>query len=198
MNAKNILISSLVGSLIVSGSAMAQQGSAGSGCGGYLSLSGAAGEGTVNLSSAGGGEATEDLAGLRVDAGFIFGSGFSIDGRYQWLQDDADADFTSLRGLVHYKQSLNEVFAAFCGVGYEIKMLDLGVGEIDNDAVLADIGIEFTKNQFFGALSYTHGFTVSSELSGSGGSVDLPKENLGTIELMLGCEVAAPLAIITS
>jgi predicted porin len=163
----------------------------------YFGFSAAYGEGTVDFTNASGSEVTADLGGIRLDGGILFGPGFSLNGRYQYLQDDGDGDINEFRAILNYKHTIAEGFAAFAGVGYGAQMIDITQGfEIDQQAILGNIGFEFQACAIFGSLSYTHGFTTSAEVDAFGSSADANKDDTGNIELMLGYEFDPHFALI--
>ncbi len=207
----NLLLNILALPLMVTGFACAGQESmstapvaslqSNSDMGGWIGLSAAFGEATADLTSVGFGSATAEVVGVRLDGGFIFGGGFSLDGRYQYLEDDGDGNIHDFRSILNYKLEFVQGFSGFVGAGYEYQILEITEDlELDQQAVLANIGVEFKSGSFFSTLSYTHGFTTSSELDGGFGvfvgSVDLRKEDTGNVELMTGYEFTPHLSTI--
>jgi hypothetical protein len=152
--------------------------------GGYFGLSAAFGEVTaLDI-------ATADVAGARLDAGILFGQGFSLDGRYQYLEDDGDGKLGDFRVMLNYKHELATGFAAFGGLGYGIQNLEITDGfDVDQDALLAGVGVEFRSSTFFTSLSYTHGFVTNSNGDNVfGSSGDLGEDDIGNLEFAVGVE----------
>jgi hypothetical protein len=176
----------------------------------YIGFSGAFGEQSETvIASALGGDGTYDVEGLRVNGGLGFGNGFSIDGRYEFLEGDLygnDIDSGEIRALVNYEQELTEGLSIVGGLGYGWLSHEASVGgvslDLSGDGLLLNAGAKFSSGQIFGTLVYTHCFTESAELeiSGSGeldGSFEADGgdlEDVGSLEATIGYNITEQFA----
>ena len=203
------IISSTVATLVLSGFAsagqsttVAAQPAATSGITGYAKVSGVTGSGSLEF----GGESVsedEDISGGRFDAGILFGNGFSLDGRYEHVEAESGVNQDEARILLNYTQEIAPNFSAFVGAGYGTQQLDLFYANLNSDAILANLGVEFTSGQLFGSLVYTHAFTMDSSVSwvsgGLGeGSPSVEEEDIGYLEANLGYQLNERLAVVAS
>jgi long-subunit fatty acid transport protein len=136
-----------------------------------------------------------NMAGLQLNAGYNLAAGFSVDGFFRYLEDSGDVKSNDFGGVFTYKRQLVNGFAGFLGAGYQWRELE-GEEEGDtvtlkNNAVIANVGVEYQVEKFVARLSYTHGFTNSSDAKAEvdflgvplTGKVDLDKKDLGTLGL---------------
>lgn len=140
-----------------------------------------------------------DVAGVRVNGGLGFGNGFSIDGRYEYVEGDLydlSIESDEFRLLVNYEQEIAQGFSLFGGIGYGWLSHEASVGgdslELSGDGILLNAGAKFSSGQFFGSLVYTHCFTQSVELDGN--EYDVLKEDLGYFEVTVGYDINEQLA----
>ena len=173
----------------------------------YLGVSGVFGEFDETLiTSLAGEDGSYDVAGVRVNGGLGLGNGFSIDGRYEYVEGDlydVDIESDEFRALVNYEQQVGQGFSLFGGIGYGWLSHEAsydGVSlDLSGDGLLLNAGAKFTSGQFFGSLVYTHSFTQSAELEISGlgeldGSIDGDDEDLGYLEAAVGYNITEQLA----
>lgn len=203
MKTTNLFISSAVASLLCSGlaiagpSAAAVQPAANTGITGYAKVQGVTGSASLEL-----GDLSEDenFSGGRLDAGILFGNGFSLDGRYEHVEAESNINQDEARILLNYTQEIAPNFSAFVGAGYGTQQLDLISANLNSDAILANIGVEFTSGQFFGSLFYTHAFAMDASFSGGFGSgtPTVEKEDIGYLEANLGYQLNESLALVGS
>jgi|GEM_PF-3103970 len=221
MKQTTIVISSAVASLCISGLSVAGQccttaaQSATPAITSYLEASAVTGEGTLNLDQVSGLQGMGSLrgheSGVRLDGGLGFGNGFSVDGRYQHVENKTTDALTDIRALLNYTQAVAPGMAAFFGVGYgHQEFTVLGpIASSNSDAVLANVGVEFTSGQFFGSATYTYAFTTSNEITlnplvvgllGGGGftAPDAKKVDVGTLEARLGYHLTKQLSAVAS
>lgn len=220
MKQTNIVISSAVASLCISGLSMAgpccstaAQPAATPAITSYLEVSAVTGEGTLNLEQVQGLEDAGSIrgheSGVRLDGGLGFGNGFSVDGRYQYVENKTTDSLTDIRALLNYTQAIAPGMAAFFGAGYGHQQFTvLGpVASSNSDAVLANVGVEFTSGQFFGSATYTYAFTTSNEvtinpllglLGGGMSAPDVKKVDVGTLEARLGYHLTKQLSAVAS
>lgn len=201
------IISSTVATLVLSGFAsagqsttVAAQPAATSGITGYAKVSGVTGSASLGF---GGGSVSEDedISGGRFDAGILFGNGFSLDGRYEHVEAESVVNQDEARILLNYTQEIAPNFSAFVGAGYGTQQLDLFYANLNSDAILANLGVEFTSGQLFGSLVYTHAFTMDSSFSGGfigEGSPSVEEEDIGYLEANLGYQLNERLAVVAS
>lgn len=201
------IISSTVATLVLSGFAsagqsttVAAQPAATSGITGYAKVSGVTGSASLGF---GGGSVSEDedISGGRFDAGILFGNGFSLDGRYEHVEAESGVNQDEARILLNYTQEIAPNFSAFVGAGYGTQQLDLFYANLNSDAILANLGVEFTSGQLFGSLVYTHAFTMDSSFSEGfmgEGSPSVEEEDIGYLEANLGYQLNERLAVVAS
>jgi hypothetical protein len=87
------------------------------------------------------------------------------------------------------------------GAGYGTQQLDLFYANLNSDAILANLGVEFTSGQLFGSLVYTHAFTMDSSFSEGfmgEGSPSVEEEDIGYLEANLGYQLNERLAVVAS
>jgi hypothetical protein len=205
MKINNPIISSTVASLVLSGFAIAGQSTtaaaqpaATSGITGYAKVSGVTGSASLEFAGA---SVSEDISGGRYDAGILFGNGFSLDGRYEHVEAESNFNQDEARILLNYTQEIAPNFSAFVGAGYGTQQLDLTMANLNSDAILVNLGVEFTSGQFFGSLSYTHAFTMDSSFSAGFLGGELPsveEEDIGYLEANLGYQLNERLALVAS
>lgn len=138
-----------------------------------------------------------DVAGVRINGGFFFGNGFSIDGRYEHAEGDllaASIESDEVRLSVNYEQEILQGFALCGGIGYgllnhfatmpagrlSLEGVDLRSLELSGDGLLLVFGAKFSDGEFFGSLIYTHAFTNSADIEVNGASVP----NLSSVDLV--------------
>lgn len=136
-----------------------------------------------------------NMAGLQLNAGYNLAAGFSVDGFFRYLEDSGDAKSNDFGGVFTYKRQLANGFAGFLGAGYqwrEFEIEDSGdTVTLKNNAIIANVGIEYQMEKFVARLAYTHGFTNSSDAEAQinflgvpiTGKVGLEKKDLGTLGL---------------
>ncbi len=140
-----------------------------------------------------------DVAGVRVDGGFGLGNGFSIDGRFEYVEGDLyDISIKSdeFRVLLNYEQEVADGFSLFGGIGYgwqshEASDLD---ADASGDGILLNAGVKFNSGCFFGSWVYTHSFTQSAEFKIDGDKFDLEEEDVGYLEVTIGYSINEQLA----
>jgi len=215
MKQTTIVISSAVASLCISGLSVAGQccttaaQSATPAITSYLEASAVTGEGTLNLDQVSGLQGMGSLrgheSGVRLDGGLGFGNGFSVDGRYQHVENKTTDALTDIRALLNYTQAVAPGMAAFFGVGYgHQEFTVLGpIASSNSDAVLANVGVEFTSGQFFGSATYTYAFTTSNEITLTPIGIPIPgpdtkKVDVGTLEARLGYHLTKQLSAVAS
>jgi hypothetical protein len=208
MKNTNLFISSAVASILCSGFAIAGpstsavQPAATTGITGYAKAQAVTGSGSLEF---GGDSASEDISGGRLDAGILFGNGFSLDGRYEHVEAESNLNQDEARILLNYTKEIAPNFSAFVGAGYGTQQLDFTFGNLNSDGILANIGVEFTSGQFFGSLFYTHSFTTDASVSGTGGlgggglpSGAVEEEDIGYLEANLGYQLNERVALVAS
>lgn len=207
MKNTNLFISSAVASMLCSGFAIAGpstsavQPAATTGITGYAKVQAVTGSATLELGET---SISEDISGGRLDAGILFGNGFSLDGRYEHVEAESNFNQDEARILLNYTQEIAPNFSAFAGVGYGTQQLDLVLANLNSDGILANIGVEFTSGQFFGSLFYTHSFTTDASFSSSGGFggpdtfPSVAEEDIGYLEANLGYQLNERLALVGS
>lgn len=170
------------------------------GFGSHLGVSAVLADTTLRFPGLVAGDSSATTAGFRVDGSFMFGGKFSADGFFQYLEDDGDAESYDGGGVLTYKHELANGFSAIIGAGYEWRTLEITDGfDTENQAILASAGVEYQLDRFLARLTYTQGFTNSSEidvnLPGFNASADLDDEDTGTLDLRMAYQVYRRLSI---
>lgn len=156
----------------------------------YLDVSGVYNEFSDNV----------DAEGFRVNGGFAFGNGLSLDGRFENAYLDlngfgpegasTEVKFNELRALVHYTHQVNDGAALIGGLGYGKLGFNYGGSELlSTEGLLADIGVQIKSDRVSAALTYTHLFAFHTASFAFGGGQQLQDEDLGFLEGSLGYQV---------
>jgi len=164
----------------------------------YLDVSGVYNEFSGNV----------DAEGFRVNGGFAFGNGLSLDGRFENAYLDltgfgpsepggpgepaaaTEVKFNELRALVHYTHQVNDGAALIGGLGYGKLGFNYGGSElISTEGLLADIGVQIQSDRVSASLTYTHLFAFHTASFAFGGGQQLQDEDLGFLEGSLGYQV---------
>jgi len=161
----------------------------------YFGISYVDGEQSLNLF---GTPQSYDVSGLRFVGGVDLGNGYSIDARYEKLSGDfpfsesqtQDTDSDELRILLNRDFELSETLNLFGGIGYGWRGLSSGSDEVNEDGILANLGLEFSTGHYFASLVYTHCFTQNIDHSNAG----LQKEDFGNLEATVGYDITEQLA----
>jgi len=219
MKKTNIVISSALASVCISGLSVAgqscttaAQSATTPAITSYLEVSAVTGEESVNFADSSAseilGSGRRHVSGVRLDGGLGFGNGFSLDGRYQYVEDKFNDSKADIRALLNYTQAVAPGVAAFFGAGYGHQRSELfgPVASQNSDAVLANVGVEFTSGQFFGSATYTYAFTTSSEITinpilSAFAHIPAPeakKVDIGTLEARLGYHLTKQLSAVAS
>jgi hypothetical protein len=170
------------------------------GFGSYLGVSGVLADTTLRFPGLVAGDSSATTGGFRVDGSFVMGGGFAADGFFQYLEDDGDAESYDGGGVITYKHALAKGFSGVIGAGYEWRTLEITDGfDTENQAILACAGIEYQMDRFLARLTYTQGFTNSSEIEidtpGFSGSADLEDEDSGTLDLRMAYQFYRHLSV---
>ena len=208
MKKTNLIITSAVASLLISGFVSAGGTTQGpqtaimSNIGGYAEVDAATGKATLDAGALG--KDSEHVSGIRFDGGLRFGPGFSIDGRYEYLEDNGKGSEKStldqFRAILNYKGQVSDGLAAFVGGGYGLQNLSVGSDflKIEADGLMLNVGLEFTNGKVFGSAIYTHGIPNSATLKLGGASIDLPTKDIGYLEGRLGYHLSEQASFIFS
>lgn len=144
-----------------------------------------------------------DVAGVRINGGLGFGNGFSIDGRYEYVEGDLFAtsiESDEFRIIGNYEQEIAQGLSLFGGIGYGRQShegnIDGALLELTGDGLLLNAGAKFSGGQLFGSLIYTHCITNSADVEVNGVSVQgvVEEEDLGYLEATVGYNVTEQLA----
>jgi hypothetical protein len=164
--------------------------------GSFLELSAVYAETTLRFPN---GESNANTAGLRVAGAFEFGSGFSLNSRFQYLEDDGDGKSYDVRGILNYSREFMTGLSWFIGAGYQYHNVDVTDDfNTENQAVLANLGVEYQSGPFLTTFTYIQGFTNSSQVDVFGNHRDLDNADTGTLELMTAYQVSSRLSVTAS
>jgi hypothetical protein len=91
-----------------------------------------------------------------VNGGFGFSNGFSIDGRYEYVEGDlydVSIESDEFRVLVNYEQEIAQGFSIFGGIGYGWLGHEASAEgeslELSGDGILLNAGAKFSSGKFF-------------------------------------------------
>lgn len=132
---------------------------------------------------------SDDVAGVRVNGGLDFGTEFSIDGRYEYVEGDL-YDSDEFRVLLNYEREIAQGFSLFGGIGYGWLNQEASSEEFSGDGILLNAGANFRSGKLFSSLIYTHCLTQSAEIEG----IEVEEEDLGYFEVSIGYNINEQLA----
>lgn len=154
----------------------------------WLEVAGAVGEGTLNPRLPFSSPVTDHVSGYRLSGGLSWAGGFSVESRYESVENSAGDSTDQFRVVVDYRYEIGSGFTVLAGAGYgDLKIRTAAdYFQMDADAVLLNAGLEYARGGFFGSVVYTQAFAKSASAEILGDELSLEAEDVGYLEGSLG------------